>query len=601
MNDRSMQTVPELRGYPAPEVQPPAVAGQRYEAVVPDSLDLADRAARAIHGIGGCIDPELDYQQWFSVRYAANPPVMRHHGADPTCDPFFAQALPLLRTMSGSTDHLDMEVGLMGHLLRDTSPEDGLYYNIYRPNRPWHSNYGHPDRPVIKEDFSNIAGVQLMLGAMLNWRERDGDPVWDARIRAMADGLRKIAIYRDDYAYYPDGGFAEVCSYPRSGWLNTDEPTCDNQGAEGSITCYYGDAMRVLPRWYLESGDEQALDLARRLARFCMRPAFWGGNPEPVMVAGSQLAHFNYHAHARLLTLVGMLEYARVAGDARVLEFVQRGYEFAMTLGIPRIGWISAPYWGSGSAGLVEGCTLYDLVTLGIRLADAGAGDYWDVVDGVVRNHLMEQQLVRADLLQRVAEAGPAHREREVGECDDNVIQRSLGVFGVAGSPTGLPNARVIQCCTGNASLALYYAWEGALRHHDGTVTVNLLLNRASRWLDVDSYLPYQGRVAMTVKEPLRVAVRIASWIPRRELQTRVGGAPRDGTWVGNYLMFDGLKPGEVLTLQFPISESTVAYVANAHRPSMGYDERERVYASSGTAPGRCGPCGAVDNNHDSL
>jgi hypothetical protein len=34
-----------------------------------------------------------------------------------------------------------------------------------------------------------------------------------------------------------------------------------------------------------------------------------------------------------------------------------------------------------------------DMVGLGIRLSDAGLGDYWDDVDAVVRNQLVEQQL----------------------------------------------------------------------------------------------------------------------------------------------------------------------------------------------------------------
>jgi hypothetical protein len=52
-----------------------------------------------------------------------------------------------------------------------------------------------------------------------------------------------------------------------------------------------------------------------------------------------------------------------------------------------------------------EGCALGDLVALGIRLSDAGLGDYWDAVDAVTRNQLVEQQLTRPDLLERASEA----------------------------------------------------------------------------------------------------------------------------------------------------------------------------------------------------
>ena len=51
-------------------------------------------------------------------------------------------------------------------------------------------------------------------------------------------------------------------------------------------------------------------------------------------------------------------------------------------------------------------------------------------------------------------------------------------------------------CCTANGAVGLYYAWHGITRfdQSSGTATVNLLLNRAAPWLDVDSWLPYEGR-----------------------------------------------------------------------------------------------------------
>ena len=48
------------------------------------------------------------------------------------------------------------------------------------------------------------------------------------------------------------------------------------------------------------------------------------------------------------------------------------------------------------------------MVALGIRLSDAGLGDYWDDVDGIARNHLIEGQLTDASLLEHVAEGGPS-------------------------------------------------------------------------------------------------------------------------------------------------------------------------------------------------
>jgi hypothetical protein len=225
----------------------------------------------------------------------------------------------------------------------------------------------------------------------------------------------------------------------------------------------------------------------------------------------------------------------------------------------------------------MEGCALGDLVALGIRLSDAGVGDYWDDVDAVVRNHLVEQQLLRADLLEQISEASEARAPDPSAfpgqECSEGAIARSLGNFAGSSTPAEIRHPSVMQCCTGNGTQGLYYAWEGTVRGEGDSAQVNLLLNRASRWVDVDSYLPYEGRVVLHAKAARRLAVRLPSWVDRRQLRSTLGEAPREGVWVGNYLAFQDLRPGDQLVLQFPVPESEARYTIAAHIPGQ-----EQVY-----------------------
>ena len=43
----------------------PTIEGERYRATIPDTLDLADRTELALNGLGGSLDPELDYEMYF--------------------------------------------------------------------------------------------------------------------------------------------------------------------------------------------------------------------------------------------------------------------------------------------------------------------------------------------------------------------------------------------------------------------------------------------------------------------------------------------------------------------------------------------------------
>ena len=52
---------------------------------------------------------------------------------------------------------------------------------------------------------------------------------------------------------------------------------------------------------------------------------------------------------------------------------------------------------------------------------------------------------------------------------------------------------------------------------------MELLLNRASQWLDVDSYLPVEGKVVLRIKDAPRLAVRMPAWSNPPDVQVSVG------------------------------------------------------------------------------
>ena len=112
-------------------------------------------------------------------------------------------------------------------------------------------------------------------------------------------------------------------------------------------------------------------------------------------------------------------------------------------------------------------------------------------------------------------------------------------------------------CCTGNASRTIYWIWDCIVTREDGIVKVNLLMNRASQWLDVDSYLPYQGRVVLKIKDAATAAVRIPEWTDRENVACTVGGAEHGYEWSGNYILIDGLTSGDVVDIRFPMVTQT--------------------------------------------
>lgn len=557
-------------------VTPPK--GKFYEATVPDTLDLADRAALAINCLTGALDPDYGYELYFVARFNANPPFMHHEASGlPTNNPKFAESLPMMRLMSGSAQNLDLERRMMERTLALIA-DDGLYYAPLI-GRPWHHTWHRAD-----DDFANVYGNARLLLALMAWYQFDGNPLWKEYAKGIVHALRRIARFDGDRAYFPDPHIGESFSYPKSGYpANLPEPTDGGFG----IPMYFSGVIRALAKWAGMTGDKDALDSARRLANYVRQPKVWTPGAQPAGVTASERGHFSGHFHAHAACLRGLLEYAMVANDADLKEFVRSGYEFARNFGISQIGWFPE----NAAAGQhCESCCTADMVALAVKLSDAGVGDYWEDVDRYVRNQLVEQQLISLELLEKLAAASPPHKASPPAETGDRVIARNIGGFAGHGDAETLPNTWVMHCCTGNATQALYYAWEGIVRKTGKeTAQVNLLLNRASPWLDVDSYLPYEGKVVIKNNTTTRTSVRIPAWVSRRDVRCRIGSKPASADWMGDCLVFGNLKSGDKIEIKFPMVETTTKATLEGRTYTLRFRGNTMVGLSSQPAEGSVG------------
>ena len=342
--------------------------------------------------------------------------------------------------------------------------------------------------------------------------------------------------------------------------------------AEPDARAFYdiGLPLRAFSRWYAVSGDKKALDMAHRLAAFMLKPTMWTARGEEMSVSAEH-GRWKGHFHTHTMGLIGLLEYAIATNDARAKRIAEEAYQHGRSIGISRIGFFPAAIRpakqrsggdigpGGETPQTAETCATADMIALAIRLSESGIGDYWDHVDQYVRNHLVECQMLRRDLLEEIIASAPTHEVDLATESAENVLERNIGAF-VSGSDPAWLYAWYSMCCQGNGSLALYEAWKAILDHTDGVVQVNLLLNRASPWLDVDSYLPYEGKVVLKNKTARKVHVRIPSWVDKKAVRCSVNEREASPHWLSNYLILEGLRPSDLIRVEFPVVESTETF-----------------------------------------
>ena len=542
-----------------PEFDVPAYEGEHYEAMVPDTLDLQARAALGVHVMTSITDPLADYEIYFWARFLTNPPSMVHDYSD-LCVMKFMEALPLLRIASGSDASPEVERRWMEVALHQLGP-DGLAYWPTK-GRPWAligtwDVFVPPDTGTTRAQLLFPIYCGRLLSAMVLFYRRDGAPLWKDAAERLVDGLVDLAVDRGRYAYFsPLATYAERGSTVDGGRDDHLVGACSNIITQGLVHVYR------------ETGYEPARQLAEKLIRYTLDEIrYFDGEgrfmPDQPADPGwmGQSAHF--HEHTR--DLQAFLEYALLTDDAELLELVCKGYEFAKAHGNVLLGYFPE-FLYSPQVEQSELCEVADMIALALKLSEAGLGDYWDDADRWARNMFAEGQLTRSDWIDGLHQPGPEKGDEKdfpesvigFNETTERVAERLVGAF--AGYPTANDwwpgrGKGTMHCCTGNGTRATYYLWEHILRHENGRLRVNLLLNRASPWADVDSHIPYVGQVDVKVKQPVDLSIRIPEWVAPDEVRVRVNGEERRVGFEGRYAQVGEVQPGEVATMSFPIAE----------------------------------------------
>ena len=547
------------------QAQPAAPTASRYQAHVPDTLDLAARGALALRALTNSADSKFLYETCQGAHLDHQTPYMSWRTGGP-CLQKPIHALPGLRLMSGSTVNADVDAKMMEAVI-STIDDDGLWW-LNVENRPW--------RKYFQVDQSwPVAHARLMV-ALLEWHKLDGDNKWLEMVGRMSDGLARIAETSEDRAWY-------YTALARSGewWGHVDAHAGSKKQAvtaEPDALAFYavGLPLRAFSHWYAVSGDKKALAMSQKLARYMLKSQMWTAQVEG-MITAAEHGRWSGHFHTHTMGLIGLLEYGIASGDAHVRRVAEEAYLHARSVGISRIGFFPAQIrppqqkqasdaGASGTSPQVsETCGVADMIALAIRLSQSGMGDYWDDVDQYTRNHLVECQMLRRDLLEEIIAAGPEYNIDPTTETADNVLERNIGAFVSGSDPTWL-YTWYTMCCQGNAALALYEAWKAILDHTDGVVQVNLLLNRASPWMDIDSYLPYEGKVLFKNKTARKLHARVPSWVDKKAVRCRVGSREVSPHWLGNYVIVEGLKPSDVVQLEFPVPTSSDTFTLPSYQ-----------------------------------
>ncbi len=538
----------------APSFDIPEITGKYYSALVPDTLDLADMAARVVHAMTQPTDPQADYEVYWWIVFGTKPPHMVHQFSDQIQFGILAN-LPGMRLISGSREGAEMEKSFIAGALKNVG-DDGLFYNVPWA-RPWtvtmDQSFSFADRPAAEKPFASLLQSAFYLHMLNVYGQLSSDKRWKKAARRCTDSLIRFAVDRGDYAYYHKWQYTAGES-PSDGPVPTD-------AMRG-----WADFTLMLPllQTFEDTGYEPAGKLARKLLNYYTQR--WSGY-DPTGKLLETWPGVAYAGFPLWWSLVP-LEWGLRTGDRAFLETARKNYEQYRPYIEPVTGYfpevihladLSAPH-------TAESCFLAYVIQNALLLSVAGPGDYWDDVDRWMRNQFFEAQLRQTDWVARMLKEKlpgtvPPHSTTE------RVEERNLGSFAgfmlmndwygghVHPVAKGTGGAAAQHCCTYRAAVAIYDVWKHMVHHEAGKLRVHLLLNHASRWADIDSHIPYTGQVDIKLKATVHLSVRIPEWVRPQEMRAMVAGQSRDLLFSGRYAEVGEVKRGQVATLTFPISE----------------------------------------------
>jgi len=389
---------------------------------------------------------------------------------------------------------------------------DGL---AWRPESPFRRRAAH-----MFDQSSTLFGL-------VAWFAESGEGVVAERLERLVGGLCRIAEWRGDWCFYP----LEV--YTPAGWIEDYDEFRDGRRNAKADPCHEGGRqIGPLVRCCELTGDERALGLAEGLARFAIhRSGVFAGD-------GSYLERESRaagHVHSRLGTAVGIAELGLVTGRTEWVAWARKVLDWTLSSLASRFGWVSER--AHSAEGGCETCCITDAVDLAIILAENGYPEYWNLAERFVRNHLLESQCP------------------ETGGFSGHSMPNDFCWIHPA---TGRPEHHVGGCCSPAGIRGLWRVWDRIVRRAGDDVFVHFPLNRDSRWAEVSSGLPYQGKVKARIRDAPILQMRMPEWVSSSAVRLKVNGQERRAAPEGRYVRVADLAEGDEVEVDYPVRRERV-------------------------------------------
>ena len=508
-------------------------------------IDLKRMAGWAMNYLIRTPRAELNYEPVFQCHPLKCPPIPV--GQDPvvSCDTDARMDWEwyYMREITGSDQGKDVEAAFHRRI-RDYIGPDG---RVWATPGAFNENDIHGKEAGAQDRIVHIWGATKILKSLAEDYQRTKRPESKELAQKVMRALKKLAVWDDQKRCWfacGMGALRDDGSVIPNGWNVQPAPI-----------------VEPLVSYYLATQDPEGLEFAKAYAQGMMDNCQPGAIQFDKHGVASGGFGFGPHAHATMHAVWGVAHLSLVTGEQKYLDFAAGTFGWLLARG-PGTGWFPA-----GPDNCSETCAISDMISLAALLARGGHPEYFDYLERYLRNYISNLQFfVTPEFEAYYRKLNAAAGAENIQKGLETLRKFQGGVIGGSGLNDyentllgGVSGFEMYGCCAPEGMRAVYTAWGNTIdrlpesKLGPAGVYVNLSLGRDSKWGRVVSFFPDQGRLTVKAGVKDTFFLRPPHWAPREQVHAFVGVRSVAPQWSGAYVRFDGVNPGDEVTITYPL------------------------------------------------
>ncbi len=420
--------------------------------------------------------------------------------------------------------------------------KDGYAKDVCRT----HEYSNSTDNPDV---FINLwATCMLLQSECLRYKQGKGDLKLATRI---FEGMMALATRENGRAFYRYG----------NAFYNEEKAS---EGYKG----HYPMVFSGFCEYWLASGDKRCLEFMTELAEGFVLDLM----PDHLHKGNGEIGG---HNHVQMHAIRGFAQFAYLSREPRYLSWVKAIYDYYRRWALDT-GWIPEIRSWDEHCTHSETCLNGDMFETQIWLALAGYDELWDQIERDLRNYFGIMQFELTDDLlnwfktvhkdkteERIVESVKVLKDLEGGFIsamtpNDYVFEVEKGKthFGMVEHKGKNIVFDMMGCCPPEGMRSIYYAWKYAQQTDDSGVTVYIPIDSETDSAKVETNLPNEAKIAVTMKTSASLKVRVPSWVNRESVTVTINGEKADFSFKGtanNYVCLEELNIGDVVIVEYEL------------------------------------------------